>query len=440
MWKILILCFLLINPSNLLLSSSNPYDYSSIKAKSVDEDLTSQTVESTQQDESCIYISSTESIFSNQNCIINKNSGDSTKIEDSNLYGVNSAVLVQGGATLSLQEGTITSKAKGAHGIFSTNDGNVLIQKSIVTTEADSTSGIISTYKGSSSVTESTISTNGNSSPLSVSQDGEIILQNSILSTKGKGSDLGQTKGEEGTIIFDGSTGTAENSKIAVVEGLTSLVIQNQSELKCSATPTKNEVDQCGIFMYQSGSRSMVSNSFNCKESKLEILESSKYYKTAPMFLVTNNGAGISIENCQFKFGSNTFISVKATDEWGVKGSNSGDATVLLTDQNIEGDFLVDAESTLHIILKNSHIIGKINPSNTVKTLSIQVDKDSTITITGDSYCSLLINEIQDGSNLINGSYTWHIGVTPNTGSAQGYFNKNLMIIGLNLILSLLLL
>ena len=41
-------------------------------------------------------------------------------------------------------------------------------------------------------------------------------------------------------------------------------------------------------------------------------------------------------------------------NQWGVKGSNGGDAVVLLTNQNIEGDFLVDSDSKLHINLVKS--------------------------------------------------------------------------------------
>ena len=47
-------------------------------------------------------------------------------------------------------------------------------------------------------------------------------------------------------------------------------------------------------------------------------------------------------------------------NQWGVKGSNGGDAVVLLTNQNIEGDFLVDSDSKLHINLVKSNIKGKI--------------------------------------------------------------------------------
>ncbi len=39
--------------------------------------------------------------------------------------------------------------------------------------------------------------------------------------------------------------------------------------------------------------------------------------------------------------------------------------------------------------------------------LAIDIDKDSKITLTGNSYYTSFVNELQDGSNLINGSYSW---------------------------------
>lgn len=127
-------------------------------------------------------------------------------------------------------------------------------------------------------------------------------------------------------------------------------------------------------------------------------------------------------------------------NQWGVKGSNGGDAVVLLTNQNIEGDFLVDSDSKLHINLVKSNIKGKINPANTGQTVTITIDRYSTITITGNSYCLLINNEIQDGSNLINGSYTWTIAKPIIDNYAKGIFGDKLFILRLSLILNILLL
>ena len=154
----------------------------------------------------------------------------------------------------------------------------------------------------------------------------------------------------------------------------------------------------------------------------------------------TNTRASIQLMNCVLSYGSNTFIKVAATDQWGVKGSNGGDAVVLLTNQNIEGDFLVDGDSKLHINLVKSNIKGKINPANTSQTVSITIDRYSTITITGNSYCLMINNEIPDWSNLINGSYTWTIGKPIIDNYAKGIFGNKLFILGLSLILNILLL
>ena len=59
MKALLLLCFLLINPSNLL-STNLRYDYSTIKYISKNENITSKTVTSNNPDETAIYISSEE--------------------------------------------------------------------------------------------------------------------------------------------------------------------------------------------------------------------------------------------------------------------------------------------------------------------------------------------------------------------------------------------
>ena len=107
------------------------------------------------------------------------------------------------------------------------------------------------------------------------------------------------------------------------------------------------------------------------------------------MFFVTNNGAAISLKNCQFKYGSNTFINLKAAEGWGEKGANGGDATIQLTNQNIGGDFIADGLSSFHLILINSSINGTINGANTAKIVTITLDLNSKIEITGNSYAAL---------------------------------------------------
>ena len=91
--------------------------------------------------------------------------------------------------------------------------------------------------------------------------------------------------------------------------------------------------------------------------------------------------------------------------------------------------------------LIKSNIKGKINPSNTVKSLIIRLDRYSTITITGNSYCTIIYNELEDGSNLINGSFTWTIGTPSNNdNNAEGIYKSNLIKLGIILLINILLL
>ena len=432
-----IIGLLLFNSFNLKLASKNPYDYSSYKYISTNEDLSGKTLSSTESDESVIYNTKVETITL-KDCNINKESGDSSKIEDSELYGINAAILNQEG-NINLSGGQITSKSKGSAGLFMTNEAKAIANEITITTTGDSSCGITSTYGGILNAKIVTVNTNGaNSHAISVNEKGEKILceDRCILNTKGEGSHLIYLKGEQnGSFEAKNSIGTAENAKIAVIDGTNTFSLNENSNFKCSGSPNDKENEQCAIMLYQSGNKNNLSNNFNCEDSTIEILGTSKYYSTSPIFFITNTQTSINLERCKIKYGSNKFMIIKASDKWGEKDSNGGSVILTLTNQNIEGDLITDSVSSLSITLKNSNIKGKINPSNTAKFISIILDKTSSITITGDSFCNSINNEKKDGSNLINGTYSWKISLD---SAAEGIFKSNLIMLGLSLILNIL--
>ena len=120
------------------------------------------------------------------------------------------------------------------------------------------------------------------------------------------------------------------------------------------------------------------------------------------MFYVTNTAANIALTDCTFTFGSNTFINI-GTGKWGTSTSNGGNVTMTLTNQNIEGNIVVDSISGLTLTLVKSTIKGTINTAKSAAILSITLDADSTITLTGNSYYTSLTNN----GNVVTGSYTW---------------------------------
>jgi hypothetical protein len=441
MRNLLIICLLLFNPSSLKLTSKSSYDYSNYKYISKDENLSEKTLSSTNPDESVVYATNSVESVIIQNSNINKESGDSSKIEDSEKYGVNSAILSQGCNIITITGGQITSKAKGASGLFLTNEANGVASNMNITTSGESSCGLVSTYGSVITAQTLTVTTNGDfSHATSVNEQGLRILckDRSTFSTKGKGSHLAYLVGEQnGSIEFKNSIGTSDKAKIAVIAGTNAFSINEKSEAKCSAAPNEKESEQCGIMLYQTRNKYSNACTFTCNDATIEILQSSEYYSTAPMFFVTNTESAITLEKCQIKYGSNKFLDIRATDKWGNKGNNGGGVALVLTNQNIEGDLTLDVDSSLTIRLKNSSITGKINPTNTAKFVNIVLDESSTITIRGNSYCTTLSNEKTDGSNLINGTYKWTIG-SDKKSSAEGIFKSNLFMIALSLILNIL--
>ena len=411
-----------------LQSSRNSYDYSSYSCTSINENLSGKTLSSTTSDQSVVYI--TQSGINIINSNLNKASGDSSNTENSEFYGVNAAVLVNGGG-LTMTDGTITTAAKGANAICATNNGKVTISGTTITsTGSGSARGLHATYGGKIEANKVNISTKGGSCATLATDRGEgtVTCTECTLSTAGAGSPLIYSTGD---ITISKTTGTATGAQAVVIEGKNTATIKESSNLKCNAMPNRKTVDQCGVMLYQSMSGDAASGTsiFNCDKSTIEIQSSSSVYSSAPMFFITNTQAKINLEECTFKYGSGVFLKAAGTSEWGSSGSNGGVVTLTLTNQDIEGDIIVDSISSLTINLVCSSIKGKINEANTAAKLAINLDSDSKITLTGNSYYTSISNEKTDGTNLINGTYKWTYTeekeVKSSTNQGNGNNNNN---------------
>ena len=384
----------------------NKFDYSNYSAISKNEDLSLKEVISTEADQSVIYI--TESGKTLTNLQVTKESGDSSNIENSEFYGVNAAILVQGG-DLTVLNGIIKSKAKGGNLICATNSGKVTVSGgTLVSTAESSARGLHATFGGEINAINTNIFSKGVSCANLATDRGEGIVncKGCILRTEGAGSPLIYSTG---TITATQSTGTSTGSQMVVIEGKNTATIEEYSEFKCNGYGKMGEVDTCGVMIYQSmsGDAGEGTGTFNCKNSKMEILEESSVYTTAPMFFVTNTKAIINLESCTIKYGSNIFLNAAGNSQWGNSGSNGGSVTLNLNNQNIEGDLVVDGISSLEIVMVNSSIKGKINTAKSATKLSINLDAQSKITLTGESYYTSLINGDSTGNNIIKGSYSF---------------------------------
>lgn len=378
----------------------------SVQAKGATEVTGEQTLngtyESSTADESPIKVSD-GGVATIENATVNKSGGDSSNTENSEFYGVNAGVLTTENSTSTIKNSKITTNAKGANAVFATGENSKVYvsDTEISTTGSSSSRGLDATYGGYIEADNVKITTQGGSCATLATDRGEgtVIAKNSTLETNGSGSPIIYSTGD---ISIENTTGTANGSQMTVIEGKNTATVKN-STLKCSGKGNRNDVDNCGIMIYQSMSEDAGegTGTFNSSNSTLEIASDSSYNKTAPFFFVTNTKAVINLENNTLKYGSGTLLSAKGTSEWGKSGNNGGEVTLNATNQKLTGNVEADNISTVTINLSNnSSLEGTINGDNTAKSVDLKLDNSSTLTLTGDTYVTSLEDSDSSYSNI----------------------------------------
>mgnify|MGYP002624021565 CR=1 FL=1 len=375
-----------------------------------EETLSGKTIKTNASDESAVLVQNGGNLTL-ENATINKAGGDSSNTENSEFYGVNAGILVTKNSTATIKNTKITTNAKGSNAVFSTGeDSKIYISDSTITTTGESSSrGLDATYGGYIEGDNLTITTQGGSCATLATDRGEgtVKIKNSTLETNGSGSPVIYSTGD---IQITKTKGTANGSQMVVIEGKNSATVSN-STLEASAKGNRGTTDQAGVMIYQSmsGDASEGTGTFTAKNSSLTIQKDSDYYKTAPMFFITNTDAVINLESTTLSYGSNLLISAKGTSEWGNEGSNGGNVTLNATKESLKGDIEVDKISEAVINLTNSTYEGTINKDNTAKSITLKLDKDSKITLTGDSYITSLDNADSSNSNIDFNGYKLYV-------------------------------
>lgn len=399
-----------INNGNI--DSNNNVSSSASASNEIDgtEETLNETYESSISDESVILVKNAGEL-SLDNATVNKNSGDSSNTENSDFYGINSGVLVTSNSTAAITNSNITTKAKGSNAIFSTGtDSKIYISDSTITTTGSSSArGLDATYGGYIEADNVTIKTAGGSCATLATDRGEgtVIANNSNLETNGSGSPIIYSTGN---ISIDNTAGIANSSQMVVIEGKNSATVTN-STLKATGKGNRGDVDQAGIMIYQSmsGDASVGTGNFTAKDSSLNIVSTSDYYNTEPMFFITNTDAIINLENTTLSYGSNILISARGTSEWGTSNSNGGNLTFNATNQKLDGNIEIDSISTLTLNLTSSSYNGIINENNEAKSVVLKLDNNSQITLMGDSYITELEDEDTTYSNINFNGYKLYV-------------------------------
>ena len=354
--------------------------------------------------------------------------GDSDGGDDSNFYGKNAAVLVEGGSTTTLTNLTVTSDAKGANGIFSyggngghngsEGDGTkVIIKDSIITTTGDGSGGTMTTGGGITNASNLTVTTNGQSSA-AIRTDrggGTVYVDGGTYTSNGLGSPAIYSTAE----IHVANAALVSNlSEGVCIEGLNSIELTDcdltANNTKCNGNATFMD----SIMIYQSMSGDAASGN-----STFAMTGGSLTSKNGHMFHVTNTNADIELNGVKLTNEDTANVLISVCDDGWNGGNNQ--ATFNAKAQDLIGAVLVGNNSTLALNLTegstlegyvDGNIVNAANQtvSTEVGTVTVTLDTNSTWTLTADSHVTEFTGT---AANVIANGHTLYVNGTALTGT-----------------------
>ena len=387
-------------------SSSADIDYQGATTVTSSDSQDGKTYASTTADESALLISTSEDVTI-ANATVTK-TGDSDGGDNCNFYGLNAAVLVKDGSTTTITGANITSDADGANGVFSyggnggkngaEGDGTtVIISDSTITTTGDGSGGIMTTGGGVTKASNLTVETSGRSSAAIRTDRGgsTVTVDGGTYTTNGLGSPAIYSTAD---ITVSDATLVSNLSEGVCIEGINSITL-NDCDMTANNTDTNGNAtfyDTIMIYQSMSGDADSGTSVFTMNGGTLTS-------KNGHVFHVTNTTAVINLDNVKIvnEDSENILLSVCA-DGW---NGDTNTATLNATNQTLEGTILVGSDSELTLNLTDgSSFTGTTSGNITnakgetvsteVGTVAVSIDKNSTWTLTADTYITSFDGDI----------------------------------------------
>ncbi len=323
--------------------------------------------------------------------------------ENADFYGTNAGILASNGSNLTLSDVTVSTDGAHANAVFSYGTGTtVTISDSTITTTGNNSGGLMTTGGATLIADSVSISTSGNSSA-AIRTDrggGTVTATDTTGTTSGVGSPAIYSTAD---ITVTDSVLSASNSEAVVIEGGNSVTVIDSDLTGNNATLNGQSTTPTNVLIYQSmsGDASEGNSEFTMTGGSLSAL-------TGSLFHVTNVTTTINLTDVAISYAedSDVFLDLSA-DSWGTQGSNGGNATVNLSQQEAAGDIEVDSVSSLVLNIADiSSYTGAINSTNSAGSVTVSIDSVSTWTLTGDTY----IDSFEGDLSSINfNGYTLYI-------------------------------
>lgn len=358
--------------------NEKPDSYAALQEYTEDTELSGETIDSTGTDENAVLVSNGATV-SIDDSTITRTSSNSTGGDSSSFYGVGAAVLVTDG-TAKISDSTIHTDSAGGAGVFAYGDGVAYVSDSTITTKQDTAGGIHVAGGGTLYAWNLDVETNGESSAAIRSDrgSGTMVVDGGRYTSNGTGSPAIYSTAD---ISIHNAELTANNSEAVCIEGLNSLRLY-----ECDLTGSMQDLSQndCtwNVILYQS-----MSGDSEVGNSTFEMIGGSLTAKNGGMFYTTNTESSFYLENVAITNADNSDFFLKCTGNenqrgWGAAGANGADCLFTAKAQEMEGDVIWDSISQLDFYLTgNSTLTGAF------------VQDESCAGNGGDGYANLYIGE-----------------------------------------------
>ncbi|MDO4401278.1 MAG: hypothetical protein Q4D27_10080, partial [Coriobacteriia bacterium] len=208
---------------------------------------------------------------------------------------------------------------------------------------------------------------------------------------------------------------TSTASQGVVVEGKNSVTLNDATLTASNTTKNSDKSDWYqAVMIYQSmsGDAAEGASSFTMNGGSLTNTNGDIFFVNNTVTTISLDGTTIVNEDAD-----GVFLRAAAAG-WGNEGSNGGQVTLKATNQQIDGDMLVDEVSNLNLYLADSSTFtGAVNPDGAAGDVYVEIADGSTWTLTGDSY----ITSLTCGADAIdlNGHTLYVDGKAYEAGSAS---------------------
>ena len=376
--------------------SSGVDSYSAVNTYEEDAQVSAETILSTGTDENALLVDGADASVTVSDCVITRESDESTGGDTSSFYGVGAALLAANGS-LTITGSEITTDAAGGAGVFAYGDGVVYVSDTTIHTLQGTSGGIHAAGGGTVYASNLDVETEGGSSAAIRSDrgGGTMVVDGGTYTSNGSGSPAIYCTAD---ISVHDAALTATGSEAVCIEGLNTIRLFDCDLAGSMPDQEQNDISW-NVIVYQSMSGDSVEGN-----GTFEMVGGTLTAGNGGMFYTTNTESTITLQDVDITSAQDNPFFLQVTGNtnqrgWGSAGSNGADCLFTAISQDMEGNVIWDSISTLDFYMTdNSALTGAFVNDETYAgeggdgTCTLIIDETSTWIVTGNSAVTSLQN------------------------------------------------